>query len=177
MASINWVSINTQVCAGLWDMMGSRMNKEGPLVQFVSLPQSLGALFLQVWLANMLCQKYVVNCRFRGSTPPLPKTISKSEFRGMCRFTQYLQVFGATESPCFKVLGNPPSNTSSDDSKTDKEISESCSPPSSLIRKDGLRIRLVIRLWGRVEFWTLGKTQSPFIRSSPSRWPKDLPLS
>ena len=48
MARINWVSINTQVCAGLWDMMEGKMNKEGPLVEFVSLPQSLGAMFLQV---------------------------------------------------------------------------------------------------------------------------------
>lgn len=55
-------------------------------------------------------------------------------------------VFGTTESPCFQVLGTPSSNASRNGSKTDKEISESCSPQSSLIRKDGLRIRLVIRL-------------------------------
>ena len=48
MARITWVSINTQACAGLWDMMESKMNKEGPPVEFVSLPQSLGAMFLRV---------------------------------------------------------------------------------------------------------------------------------
>ena len=177
MASINWVPINTQVCSGLWDMIGSRMNKEGPLVEFVSLPQSLGAMFLQVWLANRLCQKHLVNSDSKALPHPYPKLFLRVSLGECAGLLSTCRVFGTTESPCFKVLGTPPSNASSDDSKTDKEISESCSPQSSLIRKDGLRIRLVIRLWGRVEFWTLGKTQSPFIRSSPSRWPKDLPWS
>lgn len=74
MASINWVPINTQVCAELWDMMESKMNKEGDSpVEFVSLPQSLGAVFLQVWLASGLCQTPGKNGDSEALPHPFPE--------------------------------------------------------------------------------------------------------
>ena len=170
MARINWVSINTQVCAGLWDMMEGKMNKEGPLVEFVSLPQSLGAMFLQVWW--VVSETPGKNADPKALPHPSPKMFLGASLGECAGLLSTCGVFGTTESPCFQVLGTPPSNASRNGSKTDKEISESCSPQSSLIRKDGLRIRLVIRLWGRVDFWTLEKTQSPFIRSSTSELAK-----